>query len=82
MKLRTSFLTIALISSTSVMAAPVQWGSTGHWYEYFDTRVTATEAFTLAQSSTFSGMQGYLATITSVGENWFVASDIAGGNEV
>ena len=69
MKLRASFLTIALISSTSVMAAPVQWGSAGHWYEYFDTLVTATEAVTLAQASTFSGMHGYLATITSADEN-------------
>ncbi|WP_292993982.1 PEP-CTERM sorting domain-containing protein [Nitrosomonas sp.] len=80
MKLRASFLTIALISSTSVMAAPVQWGSTGHWYEYFDTLVTATEAVTLAQASTFSGMHGYLATITSSYENWFVANDVASGS--
>lgn len=79
MKLRTSFLTIALIYSTSVIAAPVQWGSTGHWYEFISTPAAQPEAFTLAQASTFDGMQGYLATITSAGENWFVSNDIAGG---
>lgn len=80
MKLKASFLAIALISSTSVMAVPTEWGSTGHWYEYFDTLVTATEAVTLAQASTFSGIQGYLATITSADENWFVANDVASGS--
>lgn len=80
MKLRTGFLAIALISSTNALAAPTEWRNTGHWYEFIDTPVTATEAFTLAQASTFSGMQGYLVTVTSAGENRFVSYDIARGS--
>ncbi|AEJ02703.1 PEP motif putative anchor domain protein [Nitrosomonas sp. Is79A3] len=62
------------------MAAPMQWGNTGHWYEFISTPTSATDAFTFAQASTFDGMHGYLATITSADENWFVSNDIAGGS--
>jgi hypothetical protein len=81
MKFKSIIMGIGLLSSASAFAAPVQWVGNGHWYDFISTSVTAPQAFALAQASTFSGMQGYLATITSAEENLFVAVDIAGGNQ-
>ena len=65
----------------SAQATPVQWteasGGNGHWYEYISTHVNWDTAFSSAQSMTYTGLQGYLATITSAGENIF-ASGLVG----
>ncbi len=43
--------------------------SLGHYYQYIsNVGVTWTDAFNLAQASTYYGLQGYLATITSSAE--------------
>lgn len=64
-------------------AAPVLWdsasGGNDHYYEFFDANVTWDDAFTAAQSVSFMGMTGYLATITSAGENRFASVTVAGG---
>lgn len=65
----------------SLAAAPIQWttasGGNGHWYDY----VPAPSIFSpvgfdasrsAALASTHMGMTGYLATITSAGEQQFV----------
>lgn len=80
MKIKTTIIALGMLASTSVFAAPVQWAGNGHWYEFVSTSVTAPEAFAFAQASSFSGMQGYLATITSADENNFVSITLAGGS--
>lgn len=69
----------ALCSCAGVAsAAPVQWtvgsGGNGHWYEYVSAGNTWAGARSAALSSTYLGMTGYLATITSLGENTFIRS--------
>ena len=79
MKLKT--LTIAALlgmAATTVQAVPVQWttasGGNGHWYELSSTSATWQDAFAAANSMSYLGMPGYLATITSAEENTFVAT--------
>jgi len=64
-------------------AAPVLWdsasGGNDHYYEFFDANVSWDDAFKAAQSTSFMGMTGYLATITSAGENRFASVTVAGG---
>ncbi|WP_052823420.1 T9SS type B sorting domain-containing protein [Neotamlana sedimentorum] len=53
--------------------------STNHYYEYIDDLgVTWTEAKNLAQTRTYFGLQGYLATITTVEEAQLVGEQAAG----
>lgn len=74
MKLKATVLALGLMASGNVFAAPVQWAGNGNWYEYINTAVTAPDAFVAAQTSTFNGLQGYLATVTSAEENEFIAN--------
>ena len=53
--------------------------SNGHYYQYVpNIGVTWTSAKTLAQNSTYYGLQGYLATITSAGEAQLAGEQAAG----
>jgi hypothetical protein len=74
---------LALALSAPVLAAPVQWrtaaGGNGHWYEFVADPVTWQSAYLLSQSRSHLGMQGYLATVTSGGENRFVSWKVAAG---
>jgi hypothetical protein len=78
---------LTFISSTSQLgAAPVQWsvadGGNGDWYElvmptsYVDS-YTWTAARQAADSMTFDGLQGYLATVTSAGESQFLSDNFS-----
>lgn len=61
----------------AAQAAPVQWtgaGSNGHYYEYISAGVDWGTARQQALASSYLGMQGYLATITSASENQFLIS--------
>ena len=73
-------LAIGISSLSNAIAAPVQWAENGHWYEFVSEAVTWDTAFSAANSASYDGLQGYLATITSAEENLFVSSDIAGGS--
>ena len=72
-----SLLCFACISS----AAPIQWsianGGNGHYYDWVDLDDNGTwhDANTYAQSLTFNGMSGYLASITTAYEDAFIASN-------
>ena len=44
----------------------------GHFYQYVDNSLNWVDAKAAAAASSYNGMQGYLATITSAGENNFV----------
>ncbi|MEO1549870.1 MAG: lectin-like protein [Pseudomonadota bacterium] len=86
MKLSFAFAGLLLASATAVQAIPVQWtvasGGNGHWYDVAMTRTLGQDAPTHALNQSFMGMTGYLATITSAGENAFVQALVEGQSAV
>lgn len=66
-------LALAVVAAPAV-AAPTFYAGTGHYYEYINTQLTWTQARAAALSSSYSGMSGYLATVTSSGENSFLST--------
>ena len=71
--------TIALAASgllavgQTATAAPVQWGGNGHWYDVVAfTPATWSGSLADAATRTHLGLIGYLATITSQGEQDFI----------
>jgi hypothetical protein len=65
-----------------VRATPIQWpassGGNDHYYDFIsDPNVTWTNADAAAQAQTFDGVHGYLATLTSAGENTFVVANFS-----
>jgi len=69
---------IAMGVASGAMAEPVEWsiaeGGNGHTYEVFEnSNITWDAAQSVAES-----MGGYLATITSLGENGFIIDDLLG----
>jgi hypothetical protein len=76
---------MALLAPMAAQAEPTQWVGNGHYYEYIAGPVVWDAAFAAANASSYLGMQGYLATITSADENTFaaiVAAAVAGGDPV
>lgn len=72
-------LGLGLGLSAPATAAPVQWtvanGGNDNWYEVVWPRqgkITASTAKALAEASTYLGVSGYLATITSAAEQTFL----------
>jgi hypothetical protein len=77
---------VAAVLVSSVFATPVQWtsaaGGNDHWYDVVAnlgvTGGSADIGWNAARSnalgSTFMGMNGYLATVTSAAENAFIAN--------
>jgi hypothetical protein len=63
---------LACLAPTASRAEPVQWAENGHWYELVDQIVSWEEAEALAESMYHLGVQGHLATLTTVAENDFV----------
>ncbi|OMG63056.1 hypothetical protein AUR61_014865 [Stutzerimonas balearica] len=50
-----------------------------HYYQYVEsTDITWTDAKAAAEASTFNGLKGYLATVTSAEENTFIVSKVGG----
>ena len=67
-----AFLIIAPVS-----ANPIFYEGNGHYYEtIFEPGITWSEANSAAQSLTYQGVNGHLATITSEGENTFIKLNI------
>lgn len=59
----------------AVEAEPIQWSGNQHWYEFVAGSVAWTEANAAAQSMTWQGLPGHLATLTSLAEDNFVWSN-------
>ncbi len=57
------------------------YDTNGHYYQYVNNLVNWTTADAAADASTLGGLQGYLATITSAGENTSVTGIVAGATE-
>ena len=66
---------ICLANSNEAFALPIQWSTNQHWYEVVS---SSTSAFTWstanqnANASSYIGLQGHLATITSADENQLI----------
>lgn len=74
--------TLAVSAGSTALAAPIQWtvasGGNDHFYEFVsDPNVKWSDAKVDAEGLTFGGQQGYLATITSAGENAFMATNFS-----
>jgi len=71
-------------SGPAVSTGPRLWPGNGHYYEVvLDDGITWSRAKELAESSSFKGLQGHLATIGSQEENDWIAGDpnfMAGAN--
>ncbi|MGB2985624.1 MAG: DUF4347 domain-containing protein, partial [Phycisphaerae bacterium] len=57
------------------------YAANGHYYQFVDVSTNWTAADTAADGSTLGGLQGYLGTITSAGENAVVTAIVPGGRE-
>jgi len=70
----------ALALAGPSIAAPVQWAGNGHYYEVIpSTEISWQNAYTAATTSAHLGNPGYLATVTSSGEQAFVQALLGGG---
>lgn len=80
MKIQRLMMISGLLLATSTNATPIQWavagGGNGHYYEYVSDSVNWNGALEQAASSSFAGMQGYLATITSQEEQDFLQTNL------
>jgi len=72
-----------MVTVGTSLADPVQWrvedGGNGHWYEIRDNggaALTWASAHSMAESLTYSGYDGHLASITSAAENKFVLDNL------
>ncbi|MEM9584447.1 MAG: lectin-like protein [Pseudomonadota bacterium] len=81
-------LCAAMSLGAAAHAAPVQWdsasGGNGHWYDFviLDDGITTSAAEAAAESATFMGETGYLATITSAAEQAFLNTIWPGAGSV
>lgn len=72
-----TFLVLTPMIISGVSASPVYYSVSGHYYEAINEHgVTWKEANLAAQSSSYSGVKGHLATITSQGENDFIVTQL------
>jgi len=62
------------ISFSIIGAGSLYYGD--HYYEFVTTNITWTAARAAAAARTFNGLTGYLLTVTSAGENAFIASKL------
>jgi len=65
-------LIVILMGPSQALATPIQWTGNGHWYELLSQPGSWVGSLTAAQGSSYNGMDGYLATITSSQENQFI----------
>jgi hypothetical protein len=72
------FLALASTSIGATVYSPV----TGHWYERVDIGISWIESKAAAESRSYEGMQGYLATITSAQENWWIVNNLGGAETI
>ena len=64
------------ITISSTGATPTFNSSNGHYYEFVPGTVSWNQALISSRLASFNGLQGYLATITSIGENQFIGAMI------
>lgn len=60
------------------LGSPFTYHANGHFYEYVSGAYTWTDAKTNASGRNLFGLTGYMATITSAGENEFIRQKVGG----
>jgi hypothetical protein len=78
MKRTILLVAIFLVLASTSFGAPVYSIVTGHWYERVDASISWVDAKAVAESRSFNGAQGYLATITSDQENRWIVDNLGG----
>jgi uncharacterized repeat protein (TIGR01451 family) len=73
----TSSGTITTRTISYTLGSAIPYEDTGHFYEFVTLNCTWSTAKTAAEGRTLYGLQGYLATITSQGENDFIRQKLA-----
>ena len=69
------FLSASLLfAAGAASAAPMYYAGTGHYYDFIASTGTRANAAAGAAALSFSGATGYLASVTSAGENAFLLS--------
>lgn len=78
MKTRIAALIAGCLLTAVSHAAPIQYGANGHWYDFIFTTNNFTLDQALADAATRShlGNTGYVATVTSSGEQSFITSSV------
>ncbi len=61
----------------SIGASSLFYPGTGHYYEFVNSNLSWTAAKPVAAARTYYGLQGYLATVTSAGEDTFINGKLA-----
>jgi len=61
-----------VLCAGNAFAVPMMWSSNGHYYDVISGNWTWNSAKTNAESRSYSGMSGHLATITTPEENTFI----------
>lgn len=72
---------LGLAALTAPAQAQTLDPANGHYYEYVDGKVSWDLANTDADSMSYDGVTGHLATITSADENTFITDHIIGTND-
>ena len=97
-KIKCLAVAAAAAAAMTANAVPVQWtvasGGNGHWYDFVLPASTVSApgftwntAFAHAPTQSFNGMTGYMATVTSQGEQDFIFANVTqqtawlGGND-
>jgi hypothetical protein len=69
---------VFLCIASACIATPIQWtvssGGNGHWYEVISMDANWDQAKVSAETNSYLGVDGHLATITTSEENIFVAT--------
>jgi hypothetical protein len=74
------FVLPAFVVAGGASATPSQWSGNGHYYEVITSgEISWKAAYDAATASSYLGNPGYLATVTSAGEQSFVAGLLSGG---
>jgi hypothetical protein len=68
-------------TTRSVSGSPIFDPTNGHYYEVIVSTGGWERANVIAQSLTYNGLQGYLATVTSQAENDFINSNLPGATQ-
>ena len=74
-----------MMAATAVQATPMQWtvasGGNDHWYDRIDApALNWTDARDTAAASSYLGLAGHLATVTSAAENLFITNNFNAGS--
>ena len=70
-------ITLAFAFAISAQAAPVYFADTDHYYDFIRGSFTWDAAKTDAEAHSYNGESGYLATLTTAGEDSFIRSNFA-----